>query len=213
MNEPQIASGHDRFELMLPWYVNGSLTATEQGDVAAHLDRCAACRDAVALLRRMRTAVRHPTATPIVPEPRPHALLHALEQISPRRRALRYGSLLAAAAIVAAVAFLGVRSFAPGIDEQQDFRTLSSESRVPQADYVLEIELAPGAGAREVTQVTELVGGRGAQQSGENRYRLTVTLQSGSLADLEAIATRVEAVPGIRTARIVAMQLPVETPE
>lgn len=46
---------------LLPWYVNGSLSAGEQQQVAAHLQGCEACRAEVELLRAMRDVSKQVT--------------------------------------------------------------------------------------------------------------------------------------------------------
>jgi len=48
-------------EDLLPWYVNGSLSAAEQQRVEAHLQECGTCRAEVELLRAMRDVSKQVT--------------------------------------------------------------------------------------------------------------------------------------------------------
>ena len=48
------------FEL-LPWLVNGTLSATERGEVLGHLDDCLVCRREQARLRVLATLVQAPS--------------------------------------------------------------------------------------------------------------------------------------------------------
>jgi len=44
---------------LLPWYVNGSLSAHEAREVAAHVARCERCRDELVELVRLNVEIRH----------------------------------------------------------------------------------------------------------------------------------------------------------
>ena len=43
---------------LIPWYVNGSLSAEEARQVAAHLSRCESCRDELTQIMRLNIEVR-----------------------------------------------------------------------------------------------------------------------------------------------------------
>jgi predicted anti-sigma-YlaC factor YlaD len=43
---------------LVPWYVNGSLSADEAHQVAAHLSRCESCRDELTQVMRLNFEVR-----------------------------------------------------------------------------------------------------------------------------------------------------------
>jgi len=65
MPEMHELDSHDEMGLLLPWYVNGTLDATESARVRAHLRGCSRCRDEVAAQRELRA---HLTAMPPVSE-------------------------------------------------------------------------------------------------------------------------------------------------
>lgn len=52
-----MADTHEAIEMLLPWYVNGTLDAEELGQVDRHLDGCAACRGLLAEERQLKMAV------------------------------------------------------------------------------------------------------------------------------------------------------------
>ncbi len=52
-------------DLLLPWFVNGTLSAEARRRVAAHLEACARCREEEQLLRALEAAVlEEPSPTP-----------------------------------------------------------------------------------------------------------------------------------------------------
>ena len=67
MSKEGSAAVHKEVSLLLPWYVNGSLSTSERERVQAHLDACADCRDEAALSSDMMAAVQQHEATPILP--------------------------------------------------------------------------------------------------------------------------------------------------
>ena len=69
MIEETQSKDHEAIELLLPWYVNETLSATEHELVADHVASCAECQQHVTLLRTMQSSVTKSAATPIVPEP------------------------------------------------------------------------------------------------------------------------------------------------
>jgi anti-sigma factor RsiW len=50
-------SDHDRVQTLLPWYVTGSLEASERTDVEAHLAACPGCQADLAFERRLASEV------------------------------------------------------------------------------------------------------------------------------------------------------------
>lgn len=51
---PLETAAHGRLELLLPWYVNGTLSGSEQAMVQGHLERCSRCRAEVDFQGRLR---------------------------------------------------------------------------------------------------------------------------------------------------------------
>jgi anti-sigma factor RsiW len=59
------APEHEEMDLLLPWFVNGTLSAEARRRVAAHLEACARCREEEQLLRALEAAVlEEPSPTP-----------------------------------------------------------------------------------------------------------------------------------------------------
>ena len=54
----QFAETHNNVTAILPWYVNGTLTALQKRDVDAHLGNCLVCRRELAALKNLQTAMR-----------------------------------------------------------------------------------------------------------------------------------------------------------
>ena len=69
MNEIHSDSDHEAIELLLPWYVNETLSDAEHERVGRHVSDCVQCQEDVAFLRSMQASVVKHSATPIVPEP------------------------------------------------------------------------------------------------------------------------------------------------
>jgi anti-sigma factor RsiW len=66
MSTLQPPAPHDA-ALLLPWYLNGTLAESENREVAAHLDECAACRGELESIREVRQQAREIFASPAVP--------------------------------------------------------------------------------------------------------------------------------------------------
>ncbi len=66
-------SEDDRYALLVPWYVNGTLAPDETAEIEEHLSACSSCRDLVGLARRQAElreldpdAMEHPHASLLV---------------------------------------------------------------------------------------------------------------------------------------------------
>jgi hypothetical protein len=113
-------------------YVMDALGSEEKREVEDHLDGCASCREEVLDLRlaHERLADLANTAEPLPPE-----LKNRVMAGMPRRQTRRV-PLIAAAAVLGALAVLGVLLYSSGLLGQDDVASASLEPT----------ELAPGAG-------------------------------------------------------------------
>ncbi len=119
---------HSRAALDLPWYVNGTLNATEHAMVRAHLSRCLVCRRELATLTTLREAVARRSR-----EPRAEAALariHARLERAPASRRLFPWAAAAALVIVTGLAgFVGVNTgLLGGASDEHGYLTLGSRS-------------------------------------------------------------------------------------
>lgn len=72
---PFDGAAHHPVQLLLPWFVNGTLDATEAADVRAHLEQCPHCRNEVQALQGFRATYAESQPAP---DPEPAlARLHA----------------------------------------------------------------------------------------------------------------------------------------
>lgn len=197
---------------LLPWYANDSLDAGERERVRQHLEQCRACRDDLHFLHRVRSAVRHPEATPILPPPQPEHLLRAIDRRDRRSRRLRRAGFAAGAAALAAMVFVaGMVASGLGDAPPARFRTLTSESQAVAMDYVLDLRFEAGVSAADRRRVLgELQATQVEPGTPGGTYRVVLTLPAWSLAELNAFTGRIEAMPEVRSARVVAMQLPMQ---
>lgn len=197
---------------LLPWYANDSLDARERERVGRHLEQCRDCRDDLELLQRVRSAVRRSEATPILPSPGPERLLQAIDRRDVRSRRLRRAGFAAGAAALAALVFVaGIVASGLGDAPPARFRTLTSDPQAIAMDYVLELRFEDDLAAADRRRVLgELQATRVEPGTPEGTVRVVLKLPAWSLAELDAFTRRIEAMPEVRSARVVAMQLPVQ---
>ena len=206
---------HESMDLLLPWFVNRTLEPHEHERVRRHLDACEECRDAVSLLSTVESTLRHPTATPMVPPPRTDRLLQAVDRAGGRgrRRPLTFALAASLAAVVLAAALL-----LPDRERSQTgpvrYETATSTAPAAPMDYVLDLrfELDTPVAARE--RVLRDLDARDVSASEPGgAYRITVRLPAASLEELEGYVRELEALPGVASAKVVALQLPVTRPQ
>ncbi len=204
---------HDTVEGLLPWYVNGTLSADERNYVEEHLSGCDSHQVAIRELRQIAAAVQEETPTPLVTEPdveRLNALLDADASTRSRRTPL----YLAAAALTAAL-FAGLLALGDFSDRQAApavFETATAPDAGTLTDYVVRIEFAANVAADERQSILKSIGVRDAAElSGSTAVRGVVSLPAASVAELEAVTGGIEARNEIVAVEVLAVQLPVHT--
>jgi len=211
VNELLHTPEHTALNELLPWYVNDTLNDTERQLVRQHLHDCEACRDDVELLSRVQRGMRTDSPAPLVPAPRKGALLAALDA-APRAGPRRWPWIAAAASLLIAVAAAALLPLlrSTGVDPQR-FHTATSAAGHDAINYVVELQFRPDVGATQRTALLESLGTNLlVVPVSERMYRITLGLGPVPLADLERYVSGIESRPEIASARVVAVQLPVE---
>lgn len=213
MAERPDCNDHESVDGLLPWFVNDTLSPAEHLRVRRHLDGCEECRTNVELLSVVQSTVLRAPTTPMLPRPRAGRLLDAIDTLEMgRSRGRRFGTTVAAGITLLAVALLlPDRRIEDGSPAR--FETATSVERRAGMDYVLVVQFEPGSPAADRDRVLRELKARDISR-GESpgSYRVTVSLSATSLAELERYTLEVETLPGVRSASVVALQLPVQQP-
>jgi len=215
MNQHTEQRDHDELDLLLPWYVNGTLAVDEKAEVERHLRFCVECRENVDLLNRMQDSVKSESPSPIVPRQRVDDLLTTIEE---HDRGTSPATLVTPRAMVAAIAVvvLGVvlliSSLDLGIQEAQQFETATSGNPVLATSYVVAVRFAPETTAARREEVIASVGGAslgpGAQP---DTYRVAISVAAETLEELSQFTREIEARAEVQKVQVIAVQLPVES--
>ena len=204
---------HDEIDLLLPWFVNGTLEPAEHDRVAAHLVNCELCRESIALLSELQSAVVRNKATPIVPSPRIDNLLDAIDAVTPPRHSYWGQSRSKIAAAVAALLLITAVNFSIQDDlaeSPQIFETATSTQQGAAMDYVLSIQFEPVTSAAERERLLQDIEARDISGGiDEGAYRVIVQLPAASLEELDRYTSILESRSEIRSVNVVALQLPV----
>ena len=164
MSTDDVMSHEESIEL-LPWLVNGSLSASERGAVEAHAESCIVCRRELAELEALQESIQAPAF--VVPAPdmrRINARIDAqLEHEAWGQNvitALRefFTSPWRAAFVAQSIALFAVAALwlQAGTDEPQ-FRTLTSTEALP-ADNYLRVVFDPNLEAETIDALLSSVG-------------------------------------------------------
>jgi len=205
---------HDAIDLLLPWYVNDTLDATEHDRVAKHLATCGECQESVSLLTDVQAAVVTNKATPMVPQPRVNELLNAISTGNPLRHGDRQQSKIffaAAAVTLLLVATLILTNPDDRSGIPQQFETATSSQDGASMDYVLSIQFESGTSPTDRVRVLQDIGARDVSGgSNEGSYRVIVQLSAASLEELDRYTGDLESLSEIRSVSVIALQLPVK---
>jgi len=201
---------HEDVMDVIPWYVNRTLSTQEQLGVEAHLQDCAVCRAEYAAQTRIRDAVLMHEATPMLSQPNADAVIDG----DRRRRKIGRGRLLALAAAIAAIAVISTTILIappdPG-DINLQYEMLTSDGYASTIDVVVEVLFSAATDAAEHRRILTEFGGSDIAVSEQGpEYRLTIRGQPASLDHINAIAEALAAQPGVESARVVALQVPMQ---
>jgi anti-sigma factor RsiW len=78
---PDGPSAHDEAQQLLPWWVNGRLSAPDAARFAAHLNGCAECRADVEAERRIRSSLRQSPRVEYAPQASFQKLWSRIEEV------------------------------------------------------------------------------------------------------------------------------------
>ena len=183
---------HDRVQMLLPWYVNGTL---EPGDAVlfeAHLGECDECRADLAANRALRELY---AGTPMAGKPeRPAALApvdgpsQAARPVANWTRATQFA--LAAAAAVALIVVVTPRADSGG------YRLLGSDAPAPVGNAI--VLFSPDTAERDLRAALERTGARlvdGPTASGAYIVQVPEQRRGKALDDLRALPQVVLAEP------------------
>lgn len=218
MNETLKSADHERIELLLPWYVNNTLEITEREAIQRHSAGCKECRAQIELLSSVQSGVSNGSPTPIVPNANIAKLLAAIDSGGSTQQARPVSRRFIALAASVATAFVVIAIILVNQSQTQQpptrFETATSADQVAPMDYVLDILFDAGTVASAREQILQQIDAKNiVVAEHENNYRVTVSLQLSSLDDLERYTNEVESLPRVDSVSVIAMQLPVTTPE
>lgn len=212
-----IKSDHCRDDVreMIPWYVNGTLSASEALQVREHVDVCDECRADAEMHRSMHSAVANSDVSAIIPKTSPADILGA-DETAHRSSIPNFGSAQRRMAVAAGIAILGIVMLVSlnvdrGMDvTNQQFETATSIESATAIDYVLQLQFSADVSEQQrdgiIAQLDDVVKWTTAANGD---YEVHVRLSAPSLVALEAYQLRAESIPGVQSAEFTALQLPV----
>jgi len=99
----------------------------------------------------------------------------------------------------------------PADTPEPRYRTLTSERGPRAMDYVMDLEFAAGVTAAARQRVLEKIAASDVRDgAAAGTYRVTLELPGASLQELERVTAGIEALPEVRSLRVVAVQLPLQ---
>jgi len=204
-------SNHDELELLLPWYVNGTLLADEHRRVELHLENCERCREAVHDLREIAAVVGDESAAPLVPEASAQDFLDKLDTVtSVENETWRSGALFAvAASLLLAVAAGLLFIVGPQSDDRPTFETATDGSGSASISYIFAIGYTESNSGPNYDTLINAVPDAQLTKLGDEE-RIVVTMPSMTVSELGEFAEDLQALDGIDRVTLVGIQLPVE---
>jgi anti-sigma factor RsiW len=159
------ADGHDECQLLVPWFVNGTLSESQRQRVETHLARCASCRAEVAEQSLLREHMGRHESVVYTPQASLQKLLSRIdsEPTEPRAVLLQPASGVATSQrwLVAAAVLSAIAVMTAGLSwwRMQDERmaprymTLTSESDELAHTPAARVVFAPAANVARVSEL------------------------------------------------------------
>ena len=199
MNEQEQsqARSHDAVWELLPWYINGTLEASEHALVDQHVRACLLCHRELDGQQRLHELVRQSDTVRILSRSSFETLMRRIDSgvSAETGRSIGYRARVVAwlpiAAAVLAVSVLLIVLFSTSPDRSGEFRTLTSETPNRQYDLpALQMVFAEQATQEDIHSVVAAVGGRIVDgPSGAGVYTIELAdgpVQPGTLEQLRA---------------------------
>ena len=192
-----VAMSHDAAWELLPWYVNGTLQASERALVDQHLRSCLLCHRELDEQQRLDELVRESETVRISPRSSFDTLMRRIDSSATADSGRSFGyrarimSWLPVAAALLAVGVVLVVLYSANPDRSGDFRTLSSETPILPSDATaLQMVFAQHATEEEIRNLLAGIGGRIVDgPSGAGVYTIELldgTVQPETLEQLRA---------------------------
>ena len=217
MTEQASIYDHENVELLLPWYVNRTLSEAEQDHVRQHVETCAECQRNAAFLSTVQDAVCKGTPTPIVPQPRVADLQGSIDlaENESSRRHWHVGFAVAVSALAAIVIVALVIDYRYGAaDLPTQFETATSDSSSSAMSYVMSIQFEAGTETADHDRIMELISAEDVSQAdADGAYTVVVQIAAASLEQLERFTSKVRSMPEVKSIDVVAVQLPMRQNE
>ena len=213
MNNVTSTDTHADIELLLPWYVNGTLSVVDRERVRTHLQTCVDCHDAVSMCTEMQDSVQQDGPIPILPATTARQILDGIRTSTIQRARSARWQRWSIAATFGFVAMLIVWSLGPGVPTvniNQQFDVATTSGRLDTIDYVLELRFADDVSVDDRQSIIEDLGGSSVTMNADQtHFKIVVRLPPKSLHELEQYAAEIQSRREITSAEIVALQLPV----
>ena len=204
---------HADIELLLPWYVNGTLSVVDRERVQTHLQTCVECHDAVSMCTEMQDSVQQDGPIPILPATTARQILDGAKKGATKSARSARWQRWSIAATFGFVAMLIVWSLGPGVPTvniNQQFDVATTSGRLDTMDYVLELRFADDVSVDDRKSIIENLGGSSVTMTADQtHFKIVVRLPPKSLHELEQYAAEIQSRREISSAEIVALQLPV----
>ena len=189
---------HKKTIELLPWYVNGTLSADEHAEVESHLGACIPCRAALEEERRLRGLIRSQEDIPLSAE---HGISDLMRQIdggsvAMRRQPMqpRFVTAIAAACIAVVVAVVLLR--VPGVEQISGEFTTLTNSPATTTNHI-DIVLSDGVDESQILSVIEEFGGTVVEGPSE-LGRFTVAVRVGEAVTTQDVIDSLAQDPRVR---------------
>ena len=205
---------HNELDLLLPWYVNGTLDTHESLLVEQHLAGCPECRSNVELLSQMNAVAETDAVSAIVPKPRIDKMLGMIDRDENARASRKRYTVFAIAATVTSV-IIGIAFIAangvPHTQQSQVFETATTPATAAPIDYVLLVEYEAGTSATQRRNIMDEFGATELGPGGDPAtYRVLAAVPAATAEELNAYVSQFAARDAVRTVQLIAVQLPVQ---
>ncbi len=190
---------------LLPLYVNGRLSASQQARIAEHIGICEVCQSSLAQLERLAQAVIQSDVTPMVPPPNVERLQRRIDTYEARRR---WGRPLAQAASVVMVGLLVMLAFSGGNQEPTAlFETATSDEGGAVYDYVFDVTFdARVGGESPMVALHGMIDAESTELLDATTYRIVIRQPALSVAALQELNGRLTSAERVVVAQLVTVR-------